>query len=198
MTQLFFNGWASPIELFKNKRNFICHKDFCNTFVPFDERRFDIVAYSMGCHAAINFCLKHPKKVNTTTLIAYRKEYPSSEIRVMCQNLSKNPRSTLIHFYKKSIPIPEDWKYFKSHILDQALQAWSSQYLITLLKYAEKNFSHNSLEKISQNITFIHAENDNIAPLSEIIPLLRSKDLLITHNYGHLPFLNKNFSWEQV
>lgn len=197
MIPLIFNGWACPISLFKMKNPYLCQKNILSKIQPFD-KVFHVVGFSMGCYPALNFALKHPEKTYKISLIAFRNEYPKEEIDSMISNLQKNPKITLSFFYKQSLPNKEDWSLFKKIYLEQCLLQFTPPILIEELKYATRHTNQGLLQKIRKPIDFFHAKNDIIAPLKELNNYIQKKDTLHVNNWGHLPFLNKNFDWSLI
>jgi pimeloyl-ACP methyl ester carboxylesterase len=206
---LFLPGWATdrrlfiPLELEYNyifpAEGFLIFsgsKEILRAFRENASRKVSLLGFSLGGFLALDFVVNYPELVDEIFLVGIRKKYTPREISELRRNLSRNKKACLYSFYNMCFHQKEEWDWFRNELYPDYVQKFSLDILLAGLDYLEGvEISSQSLQDI-QNLNFIHAEYDRIAPLQEVL-LLKEKlpqaEFWLIKDSGHIPFLNPQF-----
>lgn len=204
-TCLYLSGWGFPVDIFNFSETSNCitilHytptqflQDFSAILKSCQVHRVDIIGFSLGGYVGLD-CLAHfPESVSTVSFYGARPVYVSSDVDVLLNNLLKNQKATLKHFFKQCFFNITDFRLFYSQYEEQCLSLYSQEDLVLGLKYLKKqqlmDWCKQHLQLLSC-VTFYHGEHDLIAPLEEIRFLkeaFSTIDLRIIQQKGHVVF----------
>ncbi|MFA4858197.1 MAG: alpha/beta hydrolase [Candidatus Margulisiibacteriota bacterium] len=180
-----FSGWAFDEEIFQTL-------DLPDMDQPL------VIGWSQGVFAAIDFVAKQKDCTGHLVLISARPKYPAADIAIAQNGLKQNARGFLINFYRDCFATgeKEEFLWFKQNLMKKYLGKFTADDLSRQLDTLGQQSLNISNLSTATKITFIHGQNDKIAPVEEIkefVSRFPQAKLIIMENCGHLPFLHKEF-----
>lgn len=157
-----------------------------------------ILGWSMGGFIAADLVFEDRYVFEKIVLISMRRRYGANGIEHIRACLRKNAKAYLGSFYKKLFADDEkqNKKWFRDGLLRKYIDDMGSLYLFEGLDYlSNTELKVNCLN--NPNVTFIHGENDSIAPLHEAKLIMSQAPLARTifiKDARHLPFLREEFA----
>jgi pimeloyl-ACP methyl ester carboxylesterase len=156
-----------------------------------------ILGWSMGGFIAADLIIENPNVFEKIVLVSMRQRYDANGIEHIRACLKRNARAYLHSFYSRlfSQDEKENKEWFKG-LSKKYLEDIGSLYLLEGLDYLSNIVLKTGLLN-NPNVTFIHGENDSIAPIEEAAlaisraPLTRA---IFIKGACHLPFLRKEFT----
>jgi len=121
-------------------------------------------------------------------LFGFRPQYPNQDLLEFRSRILKNKRAALAGFFMASIPAG-DGRVLDSAFLDDVLHYWTDEALFAGLDYIGSDFSTRESGAL---LHFVHGENDQIAPVSEMRSVANAQPgaSIHIHRCGHLPFFD--------
>ncbi len=208
-TVLLIPGWATDYRIFDTLdltanrlvpvefSPFTFERDLLNTMQENNLKKISIIGWSMGALLAADFSSKHREYINRTMLISVKGSYEKESIENVKRHLRKNRAAFLYKFYKDCFSPYERQAltYFKKKLLKSYINKMDIDTLSEGLNYlSESKIEPTSL--CGLKITFVHGEEDKIAPIEDIFRLkneLTGSKFISIEKTGHMPFLRADF-----
>lgn len=161
--------------------------------------KMSILGWSMGSFLASDFIGEYQDCVTGRVLmVSAREGYEKSAIEEIKVRLKKNKAGYLYKFYAECFceTEKETFHHFKKGLMKRYLAEMKIDSLLEGLDYLlGARITPRNLEKL--DVTFIHGENDKIAPIEEALKIkknLPQARFISLENAGHMPFFNPRFS----
>jgi len=161
-------------------------------------KKISLFGWSQGAFLACDFAGKNPGLIEEVILVGAKQKYEKEGLDNIKKYILKIKRAYLYKFYVECFCRNEKdyFKWFKKNLLKGYLANMDSEDLINTLDWiSQKQIKPEYLNEIKK-ITFIHGEDDRIAPVNEMIVLkekIKQAKFIIFENTGHIPFLRKDF-----
>lgn len=153
----------------------------------------DILGWSLGGFAAVEFANAYPELVSRLALVGIRRGYSTDEIEQSKAELAHNRAGFLEDFYRRNfLPAQRrDWPVFKAELMDAYIGEFKLDELLSGLDY----LSASRIEKKALGVRpslIVHGRHDVVAPLEDIVSLAGS-DVRIIENASHAAFMHPDF-----
>ncbi len=157
-------------------------------------QRIDIIGWSLGAYAAMNFARQFPEKINRVILIAMRNKWPQEEIDAIQSELARNPEKCLRSFYRKCfLGDKKTYRVFTELFEPPLLNNTDVKKLSRGLDF----LAENQPQQMTQKETFLlHGGRDIIAPITEMSDVHHARRTILSQS-GHAAFLSDEF-WQLV
>ncbi len=206
---ILLHGWAFDHRIFQPLDipfNYYLYKgshpDFeCETEKLIKENNIEAISFfgwSIGAFLSADFAVKNPSIVDELYLVGVRKKYPKLQLKVIKRFMNKSKNLFLKGFYKQVFwgSDPEITSWFRENLKDDYLAFITLDELKRDLDYLSRAEVDTEALKQIGKVTFIHSENDRVAPVKEARELAQKSnaDLIELKKGGHVPFLENGFS----
>jgi len=157
-------------------------------------QRINVVLFSYGAFVFLDLVKQLNIDINCLFLVGVRPKYSKSIINFIQSKLNSNASKYVIQFYKAAFT-SNDFNQFSTKYLSECLVFFHRDMLI-------KSLLHLGTLRISSpqvystcDVQFIHSNNDDIAPISEVRKLVRASHLPLIQltKAGHLPIYSDQF-----
>jgi pimeloyl-ACP methyl ester carboxylesterase len=121
------------------------------------------------------------------------------DINTARHGIIKNARGFLLNFYRDCFAAEEkeNYHWFKQTLQKVYLEKFNREPLLSSLAKLENSALDSRALAEIKNLTFIHGQDDKIAPVEEIKEFAKTLPQAHCHlieNCGHLPFLRGEFA----
>lgn len=206
-------GWATDSRVFSINNNIKRENFFLidYTLRNFEEQiiqnikesdeKIIIIGWSMGAFLGYDFSLAHPELVSKLVLVSSRKQYKKDELKLIKEYIKKGKEGFLYKFYLSFFTKneQEQLRLFRDKLLKEYIKKFDEKTLLEGLDYLfNAKLEIEKLEKTNE-VIFIHGEDDKVAPLDEVKEMhnkLCNSKLFVIKESGHAPFVSLNFNWE--
>ncbi|HID98302.1 MAG TPA: alpha/beta hydrolase [Thermodesulfobacteriaceae bacterium] len=157
--------------------------------------RVNILGWSMGGVAAIDFFTSHPELVNAMYLVSLRRSFSGEEIDAQVRAVESDRDGALRNFYRRCFAgHKEDYRWFEGTVEGAMTEGISTEKLIEGLEYLRMNpVDLAGIPEPEGGLQVFHGTRDLIAPLEEMPALLAGVNLTLIRGAGHVPFFSREF-----
>ncbi len=129
----------------------------------------DLMGFSMGGYAVLQFVRHYPQYDHQMILIGLRPRYPVSELRFFLKKLELGKIVPLLQGFYQSAVAESDYQSFANRVLPDYLTTFSGDDLTRGIRYLA-DFGHlDDIQSLPLScLTFVHGRHDKIAPFSEL------------------------------
>jgi pimeloyl-ACP methyl ester carboxylesterase len=208
-TLVLLPGWATDARVFsaldvpynyflaRQFDPFTLEQDLLHALDAQGIKQCAILGFSMGGFTAVRFAHAHHMRVSKLFLIGIRERYPKKQIAFVREHVEKDCAGYLANFYVHSFHHKDAMVWFKKHLYEAYCQEMKKDELVKGLDYlAEHDIAAEYFHK-DIPVTFIHGQEDDIAPFEEMRRIKNSlfgAHLHAVPGAGHLCFLEKDVS----
>ena len=167
---------------------------YMNAFWGQMNQRINVVLFSYGAFAFIDVRKRLNVDINQLFLIGVRPFYPKSIIHFIQSKLNSNAFKYIKQFYRAAFT-STDFDQFNAEYLTECLAFFDRDKLIKTVLHLGTLRISVPLISSACDVHFIHGENDEIAPIREVMRLVNASNLPLIRlpKAGHLPIYSDQF-----